>query len=104
MQEGNGCNTFLWKYKASGEYVSQANSMASDRGDICHDLRHISKLIEELNKRIETHGQLVQMEIEEKKFKKELENAHDLYMRKMYHVLLFIAIIICVGLVWLFNV
>lgn len=78
--------------------------MRSDHGDIRRDLQNITKITEDLNKQIETHGRLVETAIEAKSFIKELEHAHDLYSRKMYHVLLFIAIIICVGLVQMFNV
>lgn len=78
--------------------------MPSDRDHIRRDLQNITKLIEELNKQIETHGRLVDSAIGGKTFMNELEHAHNLYSRKMYHVLLFIAIIICVGLVRMFNV
>lgn len=80
--DGYGCGAFLWKDRASREALFESKAMPCDRDDKSKDLQNLGKLIEDLKK--ETGVQ-------------------NLYLQKIYHVLLFVALIMCFGLACLLN-
>ena len=74
--------------------------MSYDRPDVTKDLQIF---IEDLNKQIEMQNQLVHAAIEEKREKKIFASLSSLYLRKTYHVILFLSCIICLGFAFIFS-
>ena len=74
--------------------------MSYDRPDVTKDLQIC---IEDLKKQFEMQNQLVLAAFEEKKEKKNFAILQSLYLRKIYHVILFLSCIVCLGFAFIFS-
>lgn len=103
MQNENGCASFLCEDRASREQFSEPISAPLARDDGKGNLQDLAVSMGDLKKVIEMQNRFLRASIEEKREMKNSCDLQNLYLHKIYRIIMFMACITCVALAFLFH-